>query len=91
MLFVQSQLESYLNKERDDFLESLREYDSRKQIERTVELIDEKYRHHEHYEMEYRLPLGNKGYYKSRRRGIILARRIIEIYIDFLTHKINDN
>ena len=85
-LFAKQQLEDYLRKtEREFRAEISKSLSTEQKIGYIVDLIAEKATHLGIYEREARLPRGNRGYYLSCRRNIILCKFKLELYTTVLT------
>ena len=84
-----NQLENYLTKVvKKEFNDCIDQKPLNDQIRTVSELIQDSQQDLERCQMEFRLPDGDRSYYISRKRGIILSKRKIVMYINFLADKI---
>ena len=84
MLFDKKQLDAYMIRRHSEFLRLLENNNLAREIEITNSLIDEKYTDLIYYRAQKRLPRGCAKYYLNYKRNIFLAKRILDMYIDFL-------
>ena len=84
MLFDKKQLDAYMIRRHSEFLRLLENNNLARKIEITNSLIDEKYEDLIYYRAQKPLPRGCAKYYLNYKRNIFLAKRIIDMYIDFL-------